>query len=211
MGKFIREFSLCHARWRSIWQRPFFRFTASTRKARSSSARKLRRGASCYSSSASSRPAWSAWRPAVRRIIGARQLVALGHEVKLIPPAHVKPYVRRNKTMRPTQRRSVRRPCAPVSGSRRCVRSRTRRGHAASSSRAIRRPAHGASECVARSSERDRGRGGPGRPARLSTEAHAGGRRRTKTVRFWFPSTFALAFAPLASSDRRAGSGDRGD
>ena len=27
-----------------------------------------------------------------------RQLVALGHEVKLIPPAHVKPYVRRNKT-----------------------------------------------------------------------------------------------------------------
>jgi transposase len=27
-----------------------------------------------------------------------RQLMALGHEVKLIPPAHVKPYVRRNKT-----------------------------------------------------------------------------------------------------------------
>src|SRR5271169_5341013 len=27
----------------------------------------------------------------------ARQLMALGHEVKLIPPAHVKPYVRRNK------------------------------------------------------------------------------------------------------------------
>ena len=27
----------------------------------------------------------------------ARQLIALGHEVKLIPPAHVKPYVRRNK------------------------------------------------------------------------------------------------------------------
>jgi hypothetical protein len=26
-----------------------------------------------------------------------RQLVALGHEVKLIPPAHVRPYVRRNK------------------------------------------------------------------------------------------------------------------
>jgi transposase len=26
-----------------------------------------------------------------------RQLLALGHEVKLIPPAHVKPYVRRNK------------------------------------------------------------------------------------------------------------------
>lgn len=28
----------------------------------------------------------------------ARQLLALGHEVKLIPPAHVKPYVRRGKT-----------------------------------------------------------------------------------------------------------------
>lgn len=27
-----------------------------------------------------------------------RQIAALGHEVKLIPPAHVKPYVRRNKT-----------------------------------------------------------------------------------------------------------------
>jgi len=27
----------------------------------------------------------------------ARQLMALGHEVKLIPPAHVTPYVRRNK------------------------------------------------------------------------------------------------------------------
>ncbi len=27
----------------------------------------------------------------------ARQLLALGFEVKLIPPAHVKPYVRRNK------------------------------------------------------------------------------------------------------------------
>ncbi len=26
-----------------------------------------------------------------------RALVELGHEVKLIPPAHVKPYVRRNK------------------------------------------------------------------------------------------------------------------
>ena len=27
-----------------------------------------------------------------------RQLAALGHEVRLIPPAHVKPYVRRNKS-----------------------------------------------------------------------------------------------------------------
>ncbi len=28
----------------------------------------------------------------------ARQIRALGHEVRLIPPAHVKPYVRRSKT-----------------------------------------------------------------------------------------------------------------
>ena len=27
-----------------------------------------------------------------------REISALGHEVRLIPPAHVKPYVRRNKT-----------------------------------------------------------------------------------------------------------------
>jgi transposase len=26
-----------------------------------------------------------------------RALIALGHEVRLLPPAHVKPYVRRNK------------------------------------------------------------------------------------------------------------------
>lgn len=28
----------------------------------------------------------------------ARELIALGHEVKLMPPAYVKPYVKRNKT-----------------------------------------------------------------------------------------------------------------
>jgi transposase len=28
----------------------------------------------------------------------ARQLIALGHEVRLMPPAYVKPYVKRNKT-----------------------------------------------------------------------------------------------------------------
>ena len=30
----------------------------------------------------------------------ARELVALGHEVRLMPPAYVKPYVKRNKTAR---------------------------------------------------------------------------------------------------------------
>ena len=32
------------------------------------------------------------------RITGARQLQAMGHEVRLIPPAYVKPYVKRGKT-----------------------------------------------------------------------------------------------------------------
>ena len=38
-----------------------------------------------------------------------RALIELGHEVRLIPPAPVKPYVRRNKATRLTQRRSTRR------------------------------------------------------------------------------------------------------
>ena len=42
------------------------------------------------------RYAWWRWRRAPRRIIGA--LTELGHEVRLLPPAHVKPYVRRNKS-----------------------------------------------------------------------------------------------------------------
>ena len=56
-----------------------------------------------------------------------RQLVALGHAVNLIPPAHVKPYVRPTRRMRPTRWRSARRRCAPVSGSSLCVRSTTKR------------------------------------------------------------------------------------
>jgi transposase len=39
----------------------------------------------------------------------ARELAALGHEVVLIAPQHVKPYVRRASTTRPTRRRSARR------------------------------------------------------------------------------------------------------
>lgn len=37
-----------------------------------------------------------------------RQLMAIGHEVRLMPPAYVKPYVKRGKTMRPMRRRSPR-------------------------------------------------------------------------------------------------------
>ena len=54
-------------------------------------------------------------------------LSELGHEVRLIPPAHVKPYVRRNKNDEIDaaaiyEARSI----VLASGSCRCVRSRTR-------------------------------------------------------------------------------------
>ena len=46
----------------------------------------------------------------------ARQISALGHEVKLIPPSYVKPYVRRQKMMppmlRPFAKRSPGQVCA---------------------------------------------------------------------------------------------------
>ena len=38
----------------------------------------------------------------------ARELQALGHTAKLMPPAYVKPYVKRHKTMPPMRRRSAR-------------------------------------------------------------------------------------------------------
>ena len=67
------------------------------REGRGRGARALRRGGVAARSSASCRLAWWRWRPARRRITGAARSKALGHEVKLIPAAHVKPYVRRNK------------------------------------------------------------------------------------------------------------------
>ena len=39
----------------------------------------------------------------------AREITALGHEVKLLPPSYVKPYVKRGKTTRPTLKPSVKR------------------------------------------------------------------------------------------------------
>ena len=41
--------------------------------------------------------ALSLWRPARVRIIGAARSAKLGHEVRLIPPAYVKPFVKRQK------------------------------------------------------------------------------------------------------------------
>jgi transposase len=39
----------------------------------------------------------------------ARELTALGHTVKLMPPAYVKAYVKRNKNDAPMRKRSVKR------------------------------------------------------------------------------------------------------
>ena len=39
----------------------------------------------------------------------ARELIAMGHEVVLIPPAYIKPYVKRGKKTRSMRRRSARR------------------------------------------------------------------------------------------------------
>jgi hypothetical protein len=52
---------------------------------------------SCSSSSLRRRLAWLGSRRAGRRTIGLRELVKLGHDARLMPPAHVKPYVRRQK------------------------------------------------------------------------------------------------------------------
>ena len=39
----------------------------------------------------------------------ARELIAWGHDVRLMPAQYVKPYLKRARTMRPMQRPSVRR------------------------------------------------------------------------------------------------------
>ena len=46
----------------------------------------------------------------------SRELQALGHTVRLMPPAYVKPYVNGRRTMRPTLRPSVRRLQEPICG-----------------------------------------------------------------------------------------------
>jgi hypothetical protein len=47
----------------------------------------------------------------------SRELRALGHTVRLMPPAYVKPYVKRQKTIWPTLRQFVKRSQGPICGS----------------------------------------------------------------------------------------------
>ena len=95
MGKSIENLSSVTRR-RARLAKNVFQVHGVDAKGATIVARPVRRG-QLLSFFASCRAAWWAWKRAVRRIIGARALSELGHEVKLIPPAHVKPYVRRNK------------------------------------------------------------------------------------------------------------------
>ena len=75
-------------------------FPGSRHRACRASCRPARRcgGRRCCRSLPSCRRAWSAWKRAAHRIIGRARLTKLGHEVRLMPPAYVKPYVKRGKT-----------------------------------------------------------------------------------------------------------------
>ena len=59
--------------------------------------KKSHAGEAARRSSPRSRPAWWRWRPAPARITGRARLAELGHTVRLIPPAYVKPFVKRQK------------------------------------------------------------------------------------------------------------------
>ena len=95
-----------------------------------------------------------------------RALIELGNEVRLVPPAHVKPYMRRNKSDqvdaaaiyeamgRPGQRFV---PVRSIDNQAELMRHR--------SARAARRPAHGGAQCFARPSGRDRPHRAAGRAA----------------------------------------------
>ena len=56
----------------------------------------------------------------------SRELQALGHTVRLMPPAYVKPYVKRHKNDALTPRRSARRSPGPTCGSSRPRRQNNR-------------------------------------------------------------------------------------
>lgn len=105
----------------------------------------------------------------------AREIAALGHETKLIPPAYVKPFVKRQKNDMPMPRRSVKRRSGPRCG---LLGPRAPRPRAPpwSSAREISWSArHPADQCAARSSWRVRLCRAAGRKSRDEAD-RAGGR-----------------------------------
>ena len=74
----------------------FFRFMASMRRAMSPCVVGSS-GATCWPSSRNCRRAWLVSKPCASSHHRSRELQALGHTVRLMPPAYVKPYVKRHK------------------------------------------------------------------------------------------------------------------
>ena len=134
-----------------------------------------------------------------------RALIELGHEVRLLPPAHVKPYVRRNKNDavdaaaiceaagRPGQRFV---PVRSIDNQADLMRHR--------SARAARRPAHGASQRFARPSGRNRPRRAAGREPCLWTEAHGWPTVSTRMARSSSPIACAAHFVRLSAKSTRS-------
>ena len=94
MGKCIRNLSTITGSV-SIWRRTHFRFTLSMRRARW-----LWRASLCAAGSslffAELAPCVVAMEACASAHHWGRALIELGHEVRLLPAARVKPYVRRN-------------------------------------------------------------------------------------------------------------------
>src|SRR5215813_10519380 len=74
----------------------FFRFTALMRRVRQFCVSDCGAG-KCWRSSAAFRAVWSGWKLCATGHYWARELRALGHEVRLMPAQYVKAYIKRNK------------------------------------------------------------------------------------------------------------------
>src|SRR5271166_6176307 len=140
-----------------------------------------------------------------------RQLLALGFAVRLIPPAHVKPYVRRNKNDAADAAAISRggRASGPA------LRSRALGGEpggadAPSRARAHGRATHGGAQRPARPSVRDR-RGGRARGAECLRPQAAGVRRLRRQRRDRRSRLRSARARSSRPADRWARRGDRGD
>src|SRR5262249_8095189 len=74
----------------------FFRFTALMRRVRRFCASDGGAG-KCWRSSAEFHAVWLGWKACATAHYWARELAALGHEVRLMPAQYVKAYIKRNK------------------------------------------------------------------------------------------------------------------